>query len=114
VEAVLSGRSIVEREVTCQDNGACYLKRVLPYRTAEGKIDGIVVTFTNITERKCAEEDIQRHAGELHARNEELTRLNRVMEGRELRMIELKKEVNALRGRIGESPPYPLDFEKDL
>jgi two-component system CheB/CheR fusion protein len=113
-ETVLAGRSIVEREVTCQDTGACYLKRVLPYRTAAGKIDGIVVTFTNITERKCAEEDIQRHAGEMHARNEELTRLNRVMEGRELRMIELKKEVNALRGRIGESPPYPLDFEKDL
>ena len=67
----------------------------------------------DITERKRAEEDIKRNSEEVRARNEELMRPNSIMEGRELRMIELKKEVNELRIRAGQPPLYPLDFEKD-
>jgi two-component system CheB/CheR fusion protein len=112
-EVVLAGRSVVEREELAHDNGECYLKRVLPYRTAEGNIDGIVVTFVDITERKRAEEDIRRHVEEMRSRNEELTRLNRIMEGRELRMIELKKQVNELCVKAGQPPIYPLEFDKN-
>jgi two-component system, chemotaxis family, CheB/CheR fusion protein len=110
-EAVLAGRSIIEQEVTTLEGGQCFLKRVLPYRAPGGKINGIVVTFVDITERKRAEEEIRRYAEEMRSRNDELTRLNRVMEGRELRMIELKKEINDLLGRAGRPPLYPLDFE---
>ena len=39
---------------------------------------------------------------ELRARNQELTRFNRAGVGRELRMIELKQEVNELCRRLGE------------
>ena len=45
--------------------------------------------------------------------NEELTRFNRAAVGRELRMIELKKEVNGLRARAGESLRYQTDFEEE-
>jgi two-component system, chemotaxis family, CheB/CheR fusion protein len=31
-------------------NGETYMRRVLPYRTGKGDVDGIVVTFTDITE----------------------------------------------------------------
>jgi len=79
-----------------------------------GIIAGIVITFVDITERKRAEEVRLRHSKELQASNEKLTRLNCIMEGRELRMIELKKEVNVLRGRTDQAPLYPLDFENDL
>ncbi len=63
-------------------------------------------------ERHRAEEQIQRHVEELRVRNEETLRLNRAMVGRELRMIELKKEVNELCAQVGQPPRYPLAFEK--
>jgi hypothetical protein len=64
-------------------------------------------------ERKRAEADLVRHAEQLRLNNEELTRFNRVAVGRELRMIELKKEVNELCARAGQPPRYPLEFEKE-
>ncbi|ARN81228.1 chemotaxis protein CheB [Methylocystis bryophila] len=47
-----------EREVCCRD-GACYLMRLRPYRTVENRIDGIVVTFVDISERRHAEEALR-------------------------------------------------------
>jgi two-component system CheB/CheR fusion protein len=55
-ETVLAGKPFAEREVAALDEGRYYLKRVFPYRTKEGSIDGIVVTFIDITERKRMEE----------------------------------------------------------
>jgi PAS domain S-box-containing protein len=46
----------------------------------------------------------------LRARNDELTRFNRAATGRELRMIELKREVNELCRELGRPPAYALDF----
>jgi PAS domain S-box-containing protein len=59
----------------------------------------------DITARKQAEEALQQT-------NRELTRFNSAAVGREMRMIELKKEVNALCAQAGQPPRYPLDFEK--
>jgi two-component system CheB/CheR fusion protein len=54
-ERVLQKLSPVEREVG-QSDGSWYLARVMPYRTVEDRIAGIVFTFVDITERKQAEE----------------------------------------------------------
>jgi hypothetical protein len=43
---------------------------------------------------------------------EELSRFNHVTIGRELRMIELKKEVNELCAGRGEAARYTLEFEE--
>jgi two-component system, chemotaxis family, CheB/CheR fusion protein len=45
----------VEREAG-QADGSWYLARVMPYRTADDRIAGVVFTFIDITERKRAEE----------------------------------------------------------
>ena len=45
----------VEREVG-QGDGSWYLARLLPYRTIEDRIAGVVLSFVNIPERKQAEE----------------------------------------------------------
>lgn len=70
------------------------------------KLLATVVTMTDITERKQAEE-------KLRATNNELERFNRAMVGRELRMIALKKEVNQLCTQAGQPPPYSLDLGEE-
>ncbi len=52
----------------------------------------------------------RRHAEELRARNEELTRFNHAAVDRELRMIQLKERINELSLQAGQPPPYALDF----
>jgi two-component system CheB/CheR fusion protein len=45
----------VEREIR-DETGQWYLTRILPYRSVEDRIEGIVITFIEITARKYAEE----------------------------------------------------------
>lgn len=72
-------------------------------RNAEGKITCSFGMVHDITEQKLAELALKRQ-------NEELFRFNRVATGRELRMIQLKEEVNALCRLLGEPERYPLEF----
>lgn len=67
----------------------------------------------DITERKRAEEALRQSHTELEQHAEELSRFNRVAVGRELRMIDLKKEINELASRLGEPPRYPVDSEQE-
>jgi two-component system CheB/CheR fusion protein len=84
---------------------------VSPVRDDQGRIVGASKIAREITERKRAEDALRDSHTELRSQAEELTHFNRVAVGRELRMIDLKKEVNALRQRLGESGPYALAFE---
>lgn len=56
--------------------------------------------------RKQAEDNLRR-------RTEELERFNRLAVGRELRIVELKREVNALSKLLGRPEPYALGFVED-
>ena len=51
VEAVLKHLTPIEAEVP-SDAGRWYARRVLPYRTQDNRIAGVVVTFNDITDRK--------------------------------------------------------------
>jgi two-component system CheB/CheR fusion protein len=46
---VLGEREVIERRVTTRDGIAHYLMRMLPYRTVEGVVDGVVLTFFDVT-----------------------------------------------------------------
>ena len=59
-------------------------------------------------ERKRAEETLRQQAEELRLRNEELERFNKVTVGRELRMVELKAEINALLKTAGQPAKYKI------
>jgi hypothetical protein len=60
-----------------------------------------------IAERKQHELTIQRQTEELRVKNASLTRINGLYIGRELRMVELKREMNDLCRKAGEAPRYP-------
>jgi len=74
---------------------------------------GSFAMFTDITEKKLAEEELLRlkdeleqrvreRTAELAAKNAELERTNRLFVGRELRMIELKERIRVLETKSGE------------
>ncbi len=73
-----------------------------------GKTTHFLAVKENITERKRFEAALQQQTNELRAQNEELLRFHRVTVGRELRMIELKREVNELCWRLGEPPLHKI------
>ncbi|OGR06377.1 MAG: hypothetical protein A2511_12760 [Deltaproteobacteria bacterium RIFOXYD12_FULL_50_9] len=70
------------------------------------------IAVIDITERRQAEAQIQRYVAELQGINDELTRFSIASVKRELRMIELKKEINELYIQSGRPSRYPLEFEK--
>ncbi|CAA6604304.1 Chemotaxis protein CheB [Rhodospirillaceae bacterium LM-1] len=48
---VIKAQSPIEREIE-GPGGVWYVRRILPYRTQDSKVEGVVITFTDITERR--------------------------------------------------------------
>jgi hypothetical protein len=96
----------LEEEITCHMGRTFLMTTVHPV-----KEDYVTFYGREITLRKRAEYEIRRQLEELQSKNEELSRFNRVAIGRELRMIELKKQINELYAQAGRPPRYRLDFE---
>ena len=55
VTKVLRELTVVEREVNLLDRAATFIMRVRPYRSIDRVIEGVVITFIDVTERKRAE-----------------------------------------------------------
>lgn len=58
-QVVLRDLAPTERELRSR-SGGWYLVRIRPYRTVDNKIDGVVATFVDITERRRMEEALRR------------------------------------------------------
>ena len=59
IKKVLKDLQTIEREVK-HENGRTYLTRVLPYRTSSDKIEGVVMTFVDISSQKEMEENLRK------------------------------------------------------
>lgn len=66
-QEVLQTLVFSEKEITTTD-GRWFSVRIMPYRTSEDVIDGIVITFTEITAAKTREAELQQENEQLKAR----------------------------------------------
>jgi PAS domain S-box-containing protein len=72
-------------------------------RSIAGDVIGTASIGEDVTQRKAAEAAIAQRATELE-------RFHRLSVGRELQMIELKKQINELARQAGQKPPHDLAF----
>lgn len=89
---------MMEHSVTCRDGRR---RTVLLSHQRLG--DEMMLAAIDISTRKAAEDEARRHINELE-------RFHRASVGRELDMIRLKREVNALAQELGRASPYDLGF----
>ena len=81
------------REYAIEDSAA-------PIKNAEGTLIGVVLVFHDVTDRRLTEKELHRSQSALYERVHELEQFHDVVVGRELRMIELEKEVQQLRKKL--------------
>ena len=88
----------------CHQNGALtdVLYNASVYRDAGGNVIGVVAVARDVTEQKQAQADIAEQQAKEMERLAELERFQRLTVGRELKMIELKKEIVELKALIAE------------
>ena len=100
---IATGKPLTEELIYIAKNGRTIPVQeiVNPRFDEDGEFVGMVGMARDITERKAAEEEIKK-------KTEELKGFNKLAVGRELKMIELKKEINALLGKLGEEPGYKI------
>lgn len=56
--AVLQSLTPLEKEIEAR-SGAWYIRRILPYRTQDNGVEGVVITFSDITERRLAADALE-------------------------------------------------------
>ena len=69
-QEVLRTLVFVEKPVAAHD-GRWFAARIMPYRTLDNRIDGVVITFTDITAAKKLEAELQSAQAALESRAEE-------------------------------------------
>jgi two-component system CheB/CheR fusion protein len=72
IEAVLAGGTAVESEIGDESTSSRYLVKINAYRSPGGRIDGVVVTFVDVTKLARAEAEQQILIDELHHRTRNL------------------------------------------
>ena len=68
---------------------------------ADGQVAGAIESLRDITEQKHMEEELRRNL-------DELERFNKLAIGRELKMIQLKQEVNEFMNQLGQAAKYKI------
>jgi two-component system CheB/CheR fusion protein len=57
-QQVLDKLMPIQKEIT-SDSGRMFMRRILPYRTSDYRITGVVITFIDITDQKAAEDALR-------------------------------------------------------
>jgi two-component system CheB/CheR fusion protein len=74
-ESVMRTLATIERQIESSDSATRYVMRMLPYRTIDHVIAGVVITFSDVTKATVAEAKIKELARDLRNRVESLEAL---------------------------------------
>ena len=95
-------RKCVEEPFEDLESGQRWIETIkTPFRNNDGRIAGTIGISHDITERKRMEQALE-------AKVAEIEKLNKFLVGREHRVIELKRENNALMVEMGLKPKYRI------
>ncbi len=87
-----------ERSITTKD-GRWFTVRVMPYRTMDNRIDGVVITFADITAAKKVEAELREKHGDLTRHSaKQAVALNQVM--KRLRSQDIKPRPRKAKGKL--------------
>jgi len=82
-------------------DGMVFHQLYYPVQDKTDTIIGVAIFAQDITERKHMEEDLKRNVAELE-------QFSKLAFGREIKMIQLKEEINELRGQLGQGEKYEI------
>ncbi len=100
-------RKIVEEPLTDSEGRTRWIETIkTPIFNEHGDVIGTTGIARDITTRKIAEEEIKRTV-------EDLKMFKEITIGREIRMLELKKEINNLNRELGRPEPFDLTALND-
>ncbi len=108
IARLLAGENLTFEVEHYHKDGHVFPLEVSASLIATGEQSLIQCFHRDISERVRTAAALERQAEDLRVRNDALTRFNAVAVGRELRMIELKREVNDLCGKLGEPPRHKI------
>lgn len=98
---VFKGEKVIFETMRCCKNGTkIYVSVMASPIIVEDKLVAVYGIYRDITDSKRAEEELIKHT-------DELEKFNKAMVAREMRIIELKEEVNNLCDKLGQKPVYP-------
>ncbi|MFH1874418.1 MAG: response regulator [Pseudomonadota bacterium] len=109
-----NGKELVEVEIISEnkDNPVVAELSMRPIEES-GQITGAHGILRDITERKNNEEALRLKTNELEQRTVILQRFQDFAVGRELKMVQLKEEINELLKELGRSPKYKSPTQTD-
>ena len=97
-QVVLKKKAFVEKQVSARD-GRWFTVRIMPYRTQDNRIDGVVITFTDITVAKKLETALRKAQSDLQKRFTHQT-------------VELGKSQKNLQSEVNRRPRTKQDRER--
>ncbi|MBI2382800.1 MAG: PAS domain S-box protein, partial [Gammaproteobacteria bacterium] len=103
-QQVFSKGSVTDYPLTIRHQGGRLtdvLYNASVYKDAGGNVLGVFAAARDVTAQKRAEAEIAQQRGKELERLAELERFQKLTVGRELKMIELKKEIEDLKKRLG-------------
>lgn len=95
---------MVEREVVVKASGETFLLRMKPYRTTDNRLDGYVLSFVDITQRKSYENTLKQNEQKLARQYAELenlydtTPVGLSLMDRDMRWIRINESLAAING----------------